>query len=91
MIDETVRTGGAMYLKLRVGELMREQGIKEGDMALRAGLARNTVRAMMRGTVKRVDFETLHKMARVLGVRPIELLGETDQEPGNGAALPLAA
>ena len=71
-----------MYLKLRVGELMREQNISEGEMAKRAELARNTVRSLMRGAVARVDLETLEKIAGVLNVRPLQLFEETSEKPG---------
>jgi transcriptional regulator with XRE-family HTH domain len=80
-----------MYLKLRVGALMRDQNISEKEMSERADLARNTVRALMRGSVARVDLETLEKIAGVLKVRPLELFEETAEKPGRlmpaGAAL----
>ena len=79
-----------MYLKLRVGELMREKGIKEGEMAERADLARNTVRALMRGTVARVDLGTLEKVAAVLEVRPLALFEEVEERPGRLSLAPLA-
>lgn len=71
-----------MYLKLKVGALMREQNISEREMSERAELARNTVRALMRGAVARVDLETLEKIAAVLQVRPLELFEETEEKPG---------
>lgn len=71
-----------MYLKLKVGALMREQNISEKEMSERAELARNTVRALMRGAVARVDLETLEKIAKVLGVRPLALFEETEEKPG---------
>lgn len=80
-----------MYLKLRVGELMREKGIKEGEMSDRAGLARNTVRALMRGSVARVDLGTLEKIAAVLEVRPLQLFEEVEERPGRIATAQLAS
>lgn len=71
-----------MYLRLRVGDLMREKGMKEADMVKRAELAPNTVRALMRGVVKRVDFNTLERIAAVLEVRPLELFEEVKERPG---------
>lgn len=71
-----------MYLKLKVGELMRERNISEAEMAKRADLARNTVRALMRGAVARVDLNTLESIAAVLGVRPLQLFEETEERPG---------
>lgn len=71
-----------MYLKLKVGALMKERNISEREMHDKTGLARNTVRSLMRGAVARVDFETLEKIAAVLEVRPLELLEETEEKPG---------
>lgn len=71
-----------MYLKLKVGALMRDKNISEKEMSERADLARNTVRALMRGSVARVDLGTLEKIAGVLGVRPLELFEETEEKPG---------
>lgn len=71
-----------MYLKLRVGELMRQQGISEKDMHDRTGLARNTVRALMRGAVARVDLDTLERVAAVLNVPPLQLFEEVSEKPG---------
>ena len=80
-----------MYLKLRVGALMREQNISEKEMSERADLARNTVRALMRGAVARVDLGTLEKVAAVLGVRPLQLFEETEERPGRSAPALLKA
>ena len=77
-----------MYLKIRVGALMREKNISEKEMSERADLARNTVRALMRGSVVRVDLGTLEKIAAVLGVRPLELLEETNERPGQRMPAP---
>jgi DNA-binding Xre family transcriptional regulator len=71
-----------MYLKLKVGALMRDKNINEKEMSERADLARNTVRSLMRGAVARVDLETLEKIAAVLEVRPLELFEETTEKPG---------
>lgn len=74
-----------MYLKLRVGKLMRDRQISEADLSKQAGVARNTVRALARNANTRVDFEVLEKVARVLGVRPMELFEETETPRGNRA------
>ena len=76
-----------MYLKLQVGALMRARGITEGQMAERSGLARNTVRSLMRGGNARVDLATLERVAAVLGVRPLELFEEVAEKSGNSEAL----
>ena len=71
-----------MYLKLRVGELMRQQNISEKEMHERTKLARNTVRALMRGAVARVDLDTVEKIAAVLNVPPLQLFEEVAEKPG---------
>lgn len=80
-----------MYLRLRVGDLMREKGMKEAEMVKRADLAPGTVRALMRGVVKRVDFGTLEKIAAVLEVRPLELFEEVKEQPGRLVTAQLAS
>jgi putative transcriptional regulator len=69
-------------LKLRVGALMKERGITEGEMWKRTGVARNSIRAMMRGSNTRVDLPALEKIARELGVSPMDLFEATDEVRG---------
>jgi len=71
-----------LKLKLRVGDLMKERGITEGEMWKRSGVARNSVRALMRGQVTRLDVKSLERIADVLGVRPVELFDEVEGVPG---------
>lgn len=71
-----------LKLKLRVGDLMRERGITEGEMWKRSGVARNSVRALMRGQVTRLDVKSLERIADVLDVRPVELFDEVEGVPG---------
>ena len=71
-----------MYLRLRIGALMKERGITEREMSERTTLARNTVRSLMRGLNTRVDLVVLEKIAAELGVRPMELFEETEERPG---------
>lgn len=71
-----------MRLRLRIGALMKERGMTEKDMHDATKLARNTVRALMRGQVARVDLATMERVAGALGVRPLELFEEVDGQPG---------
>lgn len=71
-----------MQLRIKIGALMKERGMSEKDMHDKTGLARNTVRALMRGSVARVDLVTLEKIAVALGVRPLELFEEVEGQPG---------
>lgn len=69
-------------LKLRVGALMKERNISEREMHDRTGIARNSIRALMRGTNTRVDLPALEKIARELGVSPMDLFEATDELRG---------
>jgi putative transcriptional regulator len=72
-----------MYIRFRLGALMKERGLSEKDLYERTKIARNTIRALMRNASTRVDLNTLEKLAAGLGVRPLELLEETEQSRGN--------
>lgn len=71
-----------MRLRLRVGATMRERGMSIADLAKAADIAPNTARALYRGVNERVDLVVLSKVAAALGVRPIELFEETEEQPG---------
>lgn len=71
-----------MRLKLRVGALMRERNMSVADLAEKAGVATNTARALQRGVNTRLDVDVLSKIAKALGVRPLELFEETDEPLG---------
>jgi transcriptional regulator with XRE-family HTH domain len=71
-----------LKLKLRVGDLMKERNISEREMWERSKVARNSVRALMRGHVTRLDVKSLERIADVLDVRPVELFEEVEGVPG---------
>ena len=71
-----------MYLRLRVGALMKERGISEEELYKRAKVARNTVRALSRNSNTRVDFAVLERIAAALDVRPMELFEESENPRG---------
>jgi transcriptional regulator with XRE-family HTH domain len=72
-----------MYIRFRLKALMDARGLSEADLWKRTKVARNTIRALMRNASTRVDLGTLEKLAEGLGVRPLELLEETEQSRGN--------
>jgi putative transcriptional regulator len=72
-----------MYIRFRLGALMKERGVTEKMLHERTDIARNTIRALSRNASTRVDLNTLEKLAAGLGVRPLELLEETEQSRGN--------
>lgn len=69
-------------LKLRIGALMKERNMSEKDMYDRTGIARNSIRGLMRGTNTRIDLFTLERIARELGVSPKDLFEVTDEQRG---------
>ena len=71
-----------MYLRLRVGKLMKEKNISEKQLHDATGVARNTIRSLARNANTRVDFEVLERLAVALEVRPIELFEETETPRG---------
>lgn len=71
-----------MRVKSRLGAVMREKGIKEGELALKAGVRRNTVRGLARDANTRIDLIVVEKIAAALGVRPMELFEETEDARG---------
>ncbi len=79
-----------MRIRSRLGALMREKGIKEGELAELAHVQRNTIRGLARDANTRIDLPALEKIAAALGVRPMELLEETE-EPRQGPLVPALA
>lgn len=71
-----------MRVKSKLGAVMREKNIKEGELAEKAGVRRNTVRGLMRDANTRIDLIVVEKIAAALGVRPMELFEETDDPRG---------
>ncbi len=71
-----------MRIKSRLGALMREKGVKEGELAEKAKVRRNTVRALARDANTRIDLIVVEKIAAALGVRPMDLFEETEEPRG---------
>jgi putative transcriptional regulator len=78
-------------LKLRVGALMKARGITEKEMYDRTGIARNSIRTLMRGSNTRIDLFVLERIARELGVSPLELFDATDEPRGQRVPARVAA
>lgn len=71
-----------MRIKSKLGAVMREKGVKEGELAERAKVRRNTVRALARDANTRIDLIVVEKIAAALGVRPMDLFEETEDPRG---------
>ena len=55
-------------IRVVLREVLREQGVSGQALAVRAGLARNTVRGLLDGTSTRIDLSTLDAIMVALGV-----------------------
>lgn len=71
-----------MRIKSKLGAVMREKGVKEGELAEKAKVRRNTVRALARDANTRIDLIVVEKIAAALGVRPMDLFEETEEPRG---------
>lgn len=60
----------------RISEIMGKKRLKVADVVAGTGLATNTVRGLYYNSVKRVDFETLDKIANFLEVSSLDELLE---------------
>ena len=62
-----------MPVRVRVGELARQQGLTIKALAERAGVAYNTAHALYTGRATRIDLDTLDRMCAALQAEPGEL------------------
>lgn len=59
-----------MPVRVRIGELARQQGLTIKALAARAGVAYNTAHALYTGRATRIDLDTLDRMCAALQVEP---------------------
>lgn len=62
-----------MPVRLRIGEVARQQGLTIKALAERAGVAYNTAHALSTGRATRIDLDTLDRMCAALQVEPGDL------------------
>jgi transcriptional regulator with XRE-family HTH domain len=72
-----------MKVRLRVGEVMKARGMTIQELAEQADIAYNTARGMFHGITTRIDLPVLERVAQALGVPPLELLEEYEEEGGH--------
>lgn len=78
-----------MAVRLRVGEVARQQGLTIKALAAHAGVAYNTAHSIATGRATRIDLDTLDRICGALHVEPGELFVRfTTPEP---AHWPIAA
>lgn len=59
-----------MPIRMRIGELAREQGLTIKALAQRAGVAYNTAHALYTSRATRIDLDTLDRISAALRVMP---------------------
>ena len=59
-----------MAIRLRIGELTKQQGLTIKALAERAGVAYATAHALATGRATRIDLDTLDRMCGALQVGP---------------------
>lgn len=83
-----------MGLRLRVGTVMKQKGITVSGLkafSKKAGIAMGTARNLYFEATIRADMPVIEKVAKALGVSPLELFEEMpDVEEGNSRPIPLA-
>lgn len=62
-----------MPVRLRIGEVARQQGLTIKALAERAGVAYNTAHALFTGRATRIDLDTLDRICAALQVEPGDL------------------
>ncbi len=63
-------------VSLRVREIAEKQGLNISQLSIKSGLALTTVRRYWRDEDRFVSLSALAALAKALGVKPSELLGE---------------
>lgn len=62
-----------MPVRLRIGEVARQQSLTIKALAERAGVAYNTAHALFTGRATRIDLDTLDRICTALQVEPGDL------------------
>jgi len=63
-----------MALRLKIKEVAKEKGLSMTKISHRSEIAISTIRKMFNEPYRSFNSETLERIARVLGVSPLELL-----------------
>ncbi|MDP9312108.1 MAG: helix-turn-helix transcriptional regulator [Chloroflexota bacterium] len=62
-----------MPVRIRIGELAKQQGFTIKAVAERAGVAYNTAHALCTGRATRIDLDTLDRICTALKVEPRDI------------------
>lgn len=73
-----------MPVRMRIGEVVKDQGLTIKALAERAGVAYNTAHALATGRASRIDLDTLDRISTALQVAPGELFIQHPAQEANG-------
>ena len=66
-------------IAIRVRELREQRGWSQADLCRESGIRQATLSAIENERTKGIDFETLQKLAKALGVHPAALIEARDE------------
>jgi len=64
-------------INIVLSKILEEKRIKMSELSELSGVNKNTILSLYHNRVKRVDFDTLEKIAKPLNISPLELLEYT--------------
>ncbi len=91
---------GVLLVRLKVREIAEAQNLNMSQLQRKAGVTMPSVRRYWYNTrdgkaegqpLREIDLSVLVAIARVLGVRPVELIDDSEEVEGNSRPMPLAA
>ncbi|OMD12029.1 MULTISPECIES: helix-turn-helix domain-containing protein [Paenibacillus] len=67
-------------IRFSLDKIMKERQLEQKDIVEISGINRNTIKALANNANNRIDFPTLDKLCRTLGVLPGDLIEYIDEE-----------
>lgn len=64
-------------IQFKLGEIMRDRGLKNKDVVELTGISRNTITTLSANATARIDFVTIDKLCKGLNVTPSDLFKYT--------------
>lgn len=60
-------------IRLRLGDILHERGIKQNEFAAQTGLSQNTISGLASNRYRQIRLATIVKLCRTLDVQPGDL------------------
>lgn len=61
-------------IRCRLGDIMKERGLKNKDIVELTGVSRNTITTLAANATARIDFDTIDKLCKGLSIYPADLI-----------------